>query len=59
MGITLQAGLIFFFIKVSLPPVMLENLALGLNSVVQIEVKGVDFILGGISEGIGNGLGLL
>ena len=32
---------------------MLENLALGLNSVVQIEVKGVDFILGGISEGIG------
>ncbi len=51
MGIGLQAGLIFFVIKVPLGQVMLENLALGVNSVVQMGMEGVYFVFGGISEG--------
>lgn len=51
MGIALQAGLIFFVIKVPIGQVILERLALGVNYVVQMGMEGVNFVFGGISEG--------
>lgn len=51
MGLVLQAILIFFVIKVPIGQVILEKLALGVNSIVQMGMEGVDFVFGGISDG--------
>ena len=51
MGLVLQAILIFFVIKVPVGQVILEKLALGVDSVVQMGMEGVDFVFGGISDG--------
>lgn len=50
MGLLLQIILIFFVIKVPVGQVILENLAMGVNSIVQMGMEGVNFIFGGISD---------
>ena len=51
MGLVLQAILIFFVIKVPAGQFILEKLALGVDSVVQMGMEGVNFVFGGISDG--------
>lgn len=51
MGLVLQAILIFFVIKVPIGQVILEKMALAVDSVVQMGMEGVNFVFGGISEG--------
>lgn len=51
MGLLLQIILIFFVIKVPVGQVILENLAMGVNSIVQMGMEGVNFVFGGISDG--------
>ena len=50
MGLLLQIILIFFVIKVPVGQVILENLAMGVNSIVQMGMEGVNFVFGGISD---------
>ncbi len=50
MGLLLQIILIFFVIKVPVGQVILENLAMGVNSIVQMGMDGVNFVFGGISD---------
>ena len=50
MGLLLQIILIFFVIKVPVGQVILENLAMDVNSIVQMGMEGVNFVFGGISD---------
>lgn len=50
MGLLLQIILIFFVIKVPVGQVIWENLAMGVNSIVQMGMEGVNFVFGGISD---------
>ncbi len=49
-GILMQAALIFFVIKVPVGQKILQAMANGVDSIIQMGMEGVNFVFGGLSE---------